>query len=360
MAYYPNYDDPDKDKKLDMINEEYRKSLGRDMDEGERRSEYENYQKYGGESIRENLESRATNDPTPDNEGNYSGDNRSRPEPTSGGNSIASWLGQSTAPAMPDYTGVFNEQNRLMRESLAAEQTRMAELREAERVRAAEIAAQEAAQAVKRDDLYKTWQDRARQSLDIDPNDPIIKAQVDNYRAEQTRALRNLRGNAAESGNSLRPTQDRMATERMGQAVGSLQSELMSRELAGRRAEISEALNSMGGILTGEQQAGLQRELSNIDSALRRYQLGISDRDLSLQGELGFGRLGLDTELGRGQLGLGQGRLDLDAELGRGQLSLDQLRNAMLNQQFYADLGLRSEEQYNYWNDPLRTKVRGD
>jgi hypothetical protein len=151
-----------------------------------------------------------------------------------------------------------------------------------------------------------------------------------------------------------------MATERMGQAVGSLQSELMSRELSGRRAEISEALNSMGGILTGEQAAGLQRELSNIDSALKRYQLGISDRVLSLQGELGFGRLGLDAELGRGGLSLGQGRLGLDTELGRGNLSLDQLRAAMQNNQFYADLGLRAEEQSNYWDDPLRKRVRGD
>ena len=83
--------------------------------------------------------------------------------------------------------------------------------------------------------------------------------------------------------------------------------------------------------------------------------------DLGLRTELGRGDLGLRTELGRGDLSLrdrlGLGDLSLRDRLGTGQLSLDQLRAELLNRQFYADLGLRAEDQYNYWNDPLRTSV---
>ena len=287
---------------------------------------------------------RTTNTPGPsgDDEEVYSG------QPVRGGSSIASWTGQ---PSIPDYTGVFREQ-------MAQQQSWMNELREQEEARAAAIAAKEAEQKTLRDSLYNTWLQRSQASLDVNANDPIIKGQVDNYRAEQERALRNFRSDSAEGGNRLRPTQDRMAAERTAQNVGSMQSELLARELSTRRNEVADALNSMGGILTNEQQVGLQRELDNINNSLQRYQLGISDRSLGLESDLGFGRLGLDTELGRGGLALqgelGRGDLALRGELGRGQLSLDQLRNAMLNQQFYADMGFKTSEADKAYKDELR------
>ena len=64
----------------------------------------------------------------------------------------------------------------------------------------------------------------------------------------------------------------------------------------------------------------------------RQFDLGygLDNRSLDLQTELGRGnlalgqgRLGLDTELGRGELALGRDRLGLDTELGRGRLALD-------------------------------------
>ena len=211
----------------------------------------------------------------------------------------------------------------------------------------------------KANDLYSMLMGRAQQSLNIDPNDPIIKAQVDNYRAEQERAFRNVRSDAAESKNPLRPTQDRMAGERVAQSVASLQSELMARELTSRRGEIVGALSGMGGILTEDQQAGLQRELANLDNMIRQQQVNISGGELDLSRELGLGRLGLDTELGRGNLDLGIGRLGLDTELGRGQLSLDQLRNELLNRQFYADLNLR-QQGLNSQNDQFAARLGFD
>ena len=280
---------------------------------------------------------------------------------TNNSRSAQSWAGQGApAPVQtqtqayqgPDYSPLINQQNELLRQ-LFERQTA-----EASRV-ASEQAAKEAELKTRRDSLYEQLQARAQQSLNIDPNDPIIKAQVDNYRAEQERAFRNVRSDAAESKNPLRPTQDRMAGERVAQSVASLQSELMARELTSRRSEIVGALSGMGGILTEDQQAGLQRELANLDNMIRQQQVNISGGELDLSRELGLGRLGLDTELGRGNLDLGQGRLSLDTELGRGQLSLDQLRNELLNRQFYADLGLR-QQGLNSQNDQFAARLGFD
>lgn len=238
------------------------------------------------------------------------------PAPASNG-SMQSWLGQGQqAPSAPDYSAQITQQNELLKqmfERQVAEQNRIA----------AEQAAVAAERKQRADALYGQLQGRAGQALQVSPDDPIIKNQVDAYRAEQERALRNVRSDAAEGKQTLRPTQDRMASERVAQSVGSLQAELMARELGARRAEISEALSSMGGLLSADQQAGLQRELASLDNIIRQQQLGISGQELDLRRELGLGQLGLDTELGRGQL------------------ELDRLRNELLNRQFYADLGLR-------------------
>lgn len=201
-----------------------------------------------------------------------------------------------------------------------------------QKARDAENAAREAERRAKSDALYNTLQSRAQQGLNVDPNDPIIKAQVDQFRAEQDRAYRNLISDAAESGGGLGDTRKRMATERIGQAVGGLQAQLMARELSSRRSEIADALSSMGGMLDSNQQAGLQRELAGLDNAIKQYQLGMGDRDLDLRRDLGFGDL------------------DLRRQLGNRGLDIDEMRTLMQDRQFYGDLGLRGRTQDDYYD----------
>src|SRR3990167_3319214 len=276
---------------------------------------------------------------------------------------MQSWMGapQQQAPAAPDYSPMLQQQNDLLQQLFnrqVEEQNRLV----------AEQAARDAELKARQDSLYGQLQGRAQQSINFDANDPIIKAQVDNYRAEQERALRNVRSDAAEGGQKLRPTQDRMATERVAQGVASMQAELMARELSAKRAEISDALASMGSILTGDQQAGLQRELATLDNLIRQQQVNTGNRDVDLRRELGlgdlglgFGRLGLDTELGRGRLDLdtelGRGDLSLRGELGRSGLSNDLMRILLQNQQFYGDLGLRGRTQDDYYDLVRRGRI---
>ena len=344
----------------ERVSKYYRDILGRDPDANELQTDDANYSRYGNQALIDNLRSRASN---PDGEEDweehpeYDPANRTATQYSQSGSgggdgrdsrSAQSWAGQGTQGQVsegPDYSPLINQQNELLRqlfERQAAEATRVAN----------EQAAKEAELKARRDSLYEQLQTRAQQSLNIDPNDPIIKAQVDNYRAESERAFRNVRSDAAESKNPLRPTQDRMAGERVSQGVASMQAELMARELSSRRGEIVGALSSMGGILTEDQQAGLQRELSNLDNMIRQQQVNIAGGELDLSRTLGLGRLGLDSELGRGDLAL-------RGELGRGQLSLDQLRNELLNRQFYADLNLR-QQGLNSQNDQFAARLGFD
>ena len=59
----------------------------------------------------------------------------------------------------------------------------------------------------------------------------------------------------------------------MGQRTGTFEAELVGRELTARRAEIQQALTSMQGMLTTDQQMSLQRELALMDDAIKRLQL---------------------------------------------------------------------------------------
>jgi hypothetical protein len=133
--------------------------------------------------------------------------------------------------------------------------------------------------------LYGTLQARAGQTLNVDPNDPVIKAQVDAYRAEQTRAARNLMSEQAERGgtSSNQDANQRSATEKAAQATAGFQGTLMANEVAARRQEIQSALAGEQGILTAQQQMALQQELANLDVKLRSYQFGQSQNQQESQ-----------------------------------------------------------------------------
>jgi hypothetical protein len=136
-----------------------------------------------------------------------------------------------------------------------------------------------------RDQLYNLLLGRATQALDVDPNDPVIRMQTDAYSADQERARRNYLADLAESSGptaNLRGEQ-RVTAEQLGQNVGGFEAQLMQRELDSRRAEITDALNSMRGILTSDQQAQLQQQLALIDDATRRLQIGTQNDQFNAQ-----------------------------------------------------------------------------
>lgn len=183
-----------------------------------------------------------------------------------------------------------------------------------------EMKAREAQDVGRRDNLFQTLDTRAKQSLNIDPNDPVIAAQADAFGADQQRAQRNYMSDIAERSGpdaNLRGEQ-RMGAEKVGQATSGFRAQLMGKELTSRRAEIVDALNSMRGILSADQQAQLQQEVSLLDHSIKQQ--------------------GVDM----------QGR----------SLDLDWKKALMQNDQFNADLGLRAEDRSSYY-DLVRSGLLG-
>jgi len=116
---------------------------------------------------------------------------------------------------------------------------------------------------------------RATQSLNIDPlTDPIIRPQVDNYGATQTRMANKAIDQQAESGSpystgSLQTARNQ-ANEQAGFNTANLQSSLMTNELTARRNDIQNAMSTEGQMLTASQQLQLQQELGLIDENLKQ------------------------------------------------------------------------------------------
>lgn len=201
---------------------------------------------------------------------------------------------------------------------------------------ASNLAAQQQAQQQNTDRsnaLYSTLNDRATQGLNVSPNDAVIKAQVDPFRAEQERARRNDISNVAEQRGPLANIrgEQRMAAERVGQNVSGLQGELMSRELQSKRDEIAQSIAQQGAMLSGDQQRALTSQLAAMDQAIAEANAKTSATSVGNQ-----------FTLGQGQLALGQGQLAL------GNRSLD-----TSNDQFLRELGLRQwqlgdQSDYNW------------
>jgi len=145
------------------------------------------------------------------------------------------------------------------------------------------------------DELYQLFMTRAKQGTAIDKNDPNIRQQADPMIAAQERARRDYLADQAERSGPLANLrgEERLATERAGQATGLLESQLVGRELTSRREEIQHALDSSRGMLSQEQTMNLQRELAKMDDAIRRYGIEVQNnqfgRNLEQQ-ESQFGR----------------------------------------------------------------------
>lgn len=139
----------------------------------------------------------------------------------------------------------------------------------------AEETAKQAQDAALRKQLIDQLTQRSQQSLAINPADPVISGQVDAYSAEQERAKRNYLADVAERTGPLSNIagETRMANEKAGQNTSGYQADLMGRELTSRRAEISQALSSMQGMLTTDQENTLRMQLAQMDDAIKRMGL---------------------------------------------------------------------------------------
>lgn len=140
------------------------------------------------------------------------------------------------------------------------------------------------------DELYNQLLQRSQQGLAIDRNDPIIRAQADAFAANQDRQKRNMLGDLAEKAGPYASGQlqgqDRMLTEKAGQATGGFEAGLMGDELKTRRDEIAQALQSRQSMLTFEQQQALQEKLAQLNAAIQREQM--SQQNSQFLSQLGF------------------------------------------------------------------------
>jgi hypothetical protein len=136
--------------------------------------------------------------------------------------------------------------------------------------------------------LYDALLKRSQQSLNVDPNDPIIRGQTDANNVQLNRERTQYLQQVAERGgsNANIGNEERSSAEQVGQAGADFQSKLMGQELAARRTEIQNALTGQAGLLTSEQQLQLQEELANLQRAESHYQFGASQQ----QQESQFGR----------------------------------------------------------------------
>lgn len=132
-------------------------------------------------------------------------------------------------------------------------------------------------------DTIKKLTGIADQSTNIDPNDPVIKQQTDAYNAAQTTQLRNAENAAAEQNgpyaSGADATTNRMMTEQAAQNTAGYQGQLMQQELTSRRDMIQNALSTMGGLLSTQDQEKLQTALGNLNSALSQKQMGIQQTE---------------------------------------------------------------------------------
>jgi len=116
--------------------------------------------------------------------------------------------------------------------------------------------------------------DQGLPALQLDANDPIIKAQVDAFQANQDRSSRNYLAQEAEKKgtNADLSAETRSMAEQSGQATSAFQAQLQGQELNARRQEIQQALSGELGFLTSEQAMKLQEELAQLNLAQQAYQ----------------------------------------------------------------------------------------
>ncbi len=147
----------------------------------------------------------------------------------------------------------------------------------------------------------------------MDPNDPIIKSQVDASGVVGNRQMMNdiqaaaERGGAYASGATANYAQQ--AHEGFAAHQASMQGQLMSREVDARRKEIADALSGMHGILSDEEQSRLKQldqQLAqkglDLTAQQNAAQNDFNNRSLNQQGDISKATLAQQAELARASL----------------------------------------------------------
>lgn len=172
--------------------------------------------------------------------------------------------------------------------------------------------AERAANTARANSMFDTLMAQSKQSLAVDRNNPVIRAQADANAANETRAMRDHLADMAESAG---PTanllgEERLAAERLGQRTGGFEAELIGRELQALRDEKAQALQMMGQFLSQDKAEALQREIAVIDQRLQQQQLAQGDRSLDLDWRKAL----LNNDQFMTRMGLDRDRLGLDIE----------------------------------------------
>lgn len=139
------------------------------------------------------------------------------------------------------------------------------------------------------DAFFDLLMKRIQQGTAVDRNDPNIRSQVDPLVAQMERQSRNYLDQQAESAGpiaNLRGEQ-RLASERTGQAAGQLEAQVIGREIDARRQEIAQALQLYGSRLSDTERQALERELAYLSDATQRrgQDIGLDEflRELALR-----------------------------------------------------------------------------
>lgn len=183
------------------------------------------------------------------------------------------------------------------------------------------------------DVVRNSYLQQATQGTAINRNDPNFKQQTDAFGATQDRARGQYASEAAERlsakglGNSGAMQQEqRLADERAATAKGGFEAQLVGRELENRRNEIQQSLGNLRGMISGDQQLALQKELAQLDAQLK--QAGIDQ-----SGSLGAQELALKNKLGTGGL------------------NIDLMRLLQQGQQFGDTMGFNVADRTAHWNN---------
>ena len=266
------------------LNAQYRKTLGRDMDAGERRSEYENYEKYGGESIRRNLRERKTNAP---------GENGDRIDdrPSSSTTAYQQYLsGGSPAIAGQPVSTAQPVQDPLLARLIAQ--------LEGDRTR----------QDTERADMRRIVMSQLGEATaPVDPNAPGIKPLIDAQKLALQRGAQRQRSAAVERAgvrglgdSGALDTRINQIEQGRGEEEGAAIARIMNNELGAKRQQVMHLLDMA--VRSGDAEAArtLQGQLTMLDQQMTqgRFSADLGFRNRTFDADLGFRNRTFDADLG--------------------------------------------------------------
>lgn len=194
-------------------------------------------------------------------------------------------------------------------------------------------------------------------------NDPALKGQADAYSLAQTRAKERARsalaermaGEGGQGTSSGAFSNDLVGLEQQqGENEAGYNAGLVGTELQNRRNQLMAAATLAGNTLNAEEQRALQKQIADVDAAIRREGLKEQGRESDIDAELK--RLGINTQAALGTEDNAIRRLATT-----GQLNLGLLQALMQNQQFGqslgADLGKFNASQGNSYLNALLSQL---